>query len=292
MSDDPLRDFDDFEKNLDDDTFGDLEDEGFGSFDEFDDDASLEDGFTFDDEGVEIFEGETAGEDGGSNRTFIVIAAVLVIVLLGSLGVLAYILVGPGLGPSDLELTATRIVQLNATTFADATNTAEAFNVFATETQIALSFTPTASITPSEEPSATPDRTATAEAEMVVAVGGQAQSAPETQTAIAEFNATPTAESEAPTAIPTIGISEVQMTATALAGVLGETEATPTPEVVIAATTAPEVSPGGGAEAAQLPETGLFDDLGQRGSAGVFVGIAFGLLGVIIISRRLRRSVD
>jgi hypothetical protein len=85
----------------------------------------------------------------------------------------------------------------------------------------------------------------------------------QTATALANLFATPTVSSTQPTTIPVGG------------GTPGE--ATPTLE-----------APGGGGGTDELPDTGLFDDVFGGNPLAVFL-TAFGLLGVIVLSRTLRK---
>ena len=100
------------------------------------------------------------------------------------------------------------------------------------------------------------------------------------------LTATADAVAALPTVPPTIAINAVAQTATALAQFLqptvsGEIVATPTVE-----------GQGPAPLPTALPDTGLFDDLatGNMGSLGGLVLAIMGLLGVIVISRRLRTA--
>ncbi len=79
------------------------------------------------------------------------------------------------------------------------------------------------------------------------------------------------------------------LTATALAATLSPQ--TPQPGSTLDGTgnvaTLPPLFP---TPTGQLPDTGLFDDINGVGSVGSMMLIAIGLVGVIIISRRLRRN--
>jgi len=78
------------------------------------------------------------------------------------------------------------------------------------------------------------------------------------------------------------------MTATALAAILQPpTQSSAQPTAAIGGAT-PVVSSGGTGE---LPDTGLFDEMGA-GGVGMFFAMAFGLLGVIFLSRRIRANIE
>lgn len=84
--------------------------------------------------------------------------------------------------------------------------------------------------------------------------------------------------------------NDVLLTATALAGTLSPQ--TPQPDGTLGTgnlgdATRPPIFP---TPTGQLPDTGLFDDISGVGSFGSMLLIAIGLVGVIAISRRLRRD--
>jgi hypothetical protein len=86
-----------------------------------------------------------------------------------------------------------------------------------------------------------------------------------------------------PTATPDLsGLESVNMTATAIAGAfLTATAQAGTPIATVSAQIVPTA----------LPQTGLFDDVtGGSGGVGVLALAVVGLVGVIIVSRRLRSS--
>ena len=91
-----------------------------------------------------------------------------------------------------------------------------------------------------------------------------------------------------------VEISAVQMTATALSNVL----ITPTMDMSSditpidgggVATAAPVATQDFGSGGGELPDTGLFDDVFGGNPMAIFFA-AFGLLGVIVVSRQLRRK--
>ena len=96
----------------------------------------------------------------------------------------------------------------------------------------------------------------------------------------------------------TISISSVQQTATALAILFSTppTQAGVQPTDIIEGGTPVVIGGGtssGGQGGGELPDTGLFDDVFQGNPAFIFLA-AFGLLGVIVVSRtvRKRKTVD
>ena len=292
MSDD-FRFDDDDDFNFDDDfDFGDdLGDDAGGddlSYDEFSDDVDLDaDNFDFgDDEGDELdfIDGDDSGGGGGPSRTFLLIAGVLIIILLA--GVVLLILALTGSGNSDLDITRTAIAQQNETTEAliRATQTQDAVNAGLTQT--ATLFTATPSPSPSPTATDTPDAAAT---QSIIDATNTAEAIiQQTALALTEIALTadvteiPVEETEDVGPTPT-GISAVQaaqMTATALADLFNQT---PT----VGATTAGTTTTTTGGTTGEMPDTGLFDDIGTD-NAGVFFLMAFGLLGVIVGSRRLR----
>lgn len=99
-------------------------------------------------------------------------------------------------------------------------------------------------------------------------------------TATAQFTPGETAIAVEPTS-DIADADAVRLTATALANIF----ITPSPEVI--------GTPGGGqviTRPTQLPDTGLLDDViaGGSGGFGALLLIAFGLVGVIVFSRRMR----
>ena len=314
-------DFDDFRFDDEGDDFG---DDAFGddAFDDADLDAGLglDDDFDFDDGGFdddEAFVAEDSG--GGPSRGFLFVAGLLVLLLLVGFGALIGIATGviniTG-EPSDTQLTATRIVELNETTEAQIIATQMRQTEAANATMTATLFTPTPSPTASDTPTPTADANATATSVSLTQTADFfAQSADMTATALAQLTAdvfaTQTAEagggidvSGTQTAIAltqsTDGgvdsgggfLSAVEMTATALAEIFQDTPVGTDGTVIStpiggAQTTTTGIATTGGTTT--LPDTGLFDDLGAE-NAGIFFLMAFGLIGVIVGSRRLRAN--
>lgn len=91
---------------------------------------------------------------------------------------------------------------------------------------------------------------------------------------------------------PGNGLEAVNQTATAIAGAfLTATAQAVTPDAITATIPAQQV---GFATQEVLPDTGLFDDVvgGGSGGMGILALAVFGLVGVIVVSRRLRSSND
>lgn len=281
FDDDDFRfdDNDDFDFGDDDDAFG----RGLG------DDLGGDDLPPLDDDG------DDDGGGRGPSRTFIVIAALMIILFIIGLGALGFFFIR-GQGPSDAALTATAesgtIIAMNATIIADTTLTAEAALLFAgTQTQEAFDLTLTAqapTATPTDTPPPTiptETPTPTLDATDLAAMAFQTQMA---LTLTAE--AQPIIPSETPTS-PGISIDSVQQTATRLAELLisptvdgqgGGVIATPTQEGSFVPLPT------------RLPDTGLFDDIAAGGANGIsMIALAFvGLLAVIFVSRRMRSSIN
>jgi hypothetical protein len=288
--------FDDDELNFDDeDEFGnddfDLgEDDASDEF-AFEDDSDFDfddnGEFSFDDDEDLTFEDEEAA-GGGPSRTFIYIALAMIALFVIALIALVVLTLGGG-GPTDIELTTTAIVAQNATTEALRLQTATQAVVIAmaaTEnaalTQTALAIptdTPPPTATDTPPPSFTPDETQAA-ANLILT---------QTQQALFLEQTLAAAPTDTPAGPPTVPGNAVALTATALANLLQPTAAdqgggiaTPTIE-------------GGtpiGALPTALPDTGLFDDLAAGGTASLG-GLAlamFGLVGLILVSRRLRSN--
>lgn len=75
---------------------------------------------------------------GGVSRTFKIIGALLVLLVVGIVAVLVWWALGSSDEPSPNEMTSTKIVAMNATTFADATLTQEAHQATLTANAIAV----------------------------------------------------------------------------------------------------------------------------------------------------------
>ncbi|MCS6836907.1 MAG: hypothetical protein NZ750_12935 [Anaerolineae bacterium] len=293
--DDDLRDF---MRDDDDDFFGDSRDVDPDSDIDFGQDIFSED---LDDEREPTIE-----QSQGPSKGFIILAVLLIVVLLVGFGVLIFALTSGGVDP--LDPTRTAIAEVNATTLAqaaavDATNTAAAV---LTSTALA------ASPTPSPSPTATVDITATAQAigatftaQAVFVLATQqaiasTQQALQTAAALQPLQATQTAlaaaQDEEATPTPErvtggLSIADVQATATRLAQLFSQPTPTPaglglpTPTPIggtIRGT--PIATPAIGGPA--LPDTGLLDDLASN--PGLFMLMAFGLMGVIVLARAAR----
>ncbi len=259
------------------------------------------------------FGGEEAQEGGGPNRVFIFAAIALVgIVVLG----LVLILALSNRGPDQVALSITETVSFIETNNAEVALLSTQTELANIEQQTAAPLTETAlSIQLTSDAVATQQaQTATAEFEAQETASAQTQSAQETldaqqdaliqqQTADAQGTVDARATSDAGTAIaggstggpeasptqdqivpPEFNSTSVALTATALF----QTLQPPTPGGGVAqiATPTPDQF---GVIPTQLPEGGLFDDFVQgSGGMGVIALMAFGLVGVIIVSRRLR----
>ncbi|MBZ0288950.1 MAG: hypothetical protein K8I30_15135 [Anaerolineae bacterium] len=282
---------DDFNFGDDDNSF-DFGDEGgsdAGGFDFGDEpsDIGLDDddaGFGFEDEDMPDIddEEEAGGGGGGVSRTFIIIAAVMIILFLLGLG--AVIIIGLGGQPkSDFELTSDAIIAMNATTAANAllTETAKAIDA-GTQTAIALTPTVTPTLAPTDTPNIptiTPTPTLD---ETQSAANAQLTQQAADLTATAIFLLTPQA-----TEIPQLGPNEVALTATELARILAPDNQ---PTTIAGAPTQEILTPGAPLPT-QLPETGFFDDLATgNANVGMIALMALGLVGVIVVSRRVRTA--
>lgn len=170
QDDDDDFNFDDFDNDA-----GKADENDF-TFEDEPGDIGLEDddtGFGFEDEDMPVIEEEEVSEGPGINRTFVIIAALMIGVFVIGLIVLLVIVSRPQ-PPTPTELTATYIVQQNATTqalliatqtaavevanasataveIANATGTAEAVRIAQAATEAALA-TPTPSETPTLDP--------------------------------------------------------------------------------------------------------------------------------------------
>jgi hypothetical protein len=284
MSDFDRSEFDDDDDfNLDDnDDFNFPEDEGdFVPADQQDFDfGGDEEEFTFDEGGLDLDDEvpeleEVEEREGGTSRTFIIIAALMILLFVG--GLVAVVLLGTNQGPSPFELTSAAIETANAEVQI-ALNASATQSFVNGQTQTAeANFTPTPTPTtaPTRPPTITP--TPTLDATQQAALALTAQGLTQTSVALTDAAATPTG----------ISASDVQLTATALAALLGQGGG-PTP------TQEPPTTPGTPAapRPTALPDTGLFDDLAASGSAstGMLVLMALGLVAVIVVSRRLRAA--
>ncbi|MCA9881544.1 MAG: hypothetical protein KC708_01175 [Anaerolineae bacterium] len=324
MSDDDFRFDDDDLFGDDDDLFGDDDDlfggdDDFGSgFDDFGNDADLDADLDIPDVGPDFTDVDTVvvEEEGGSNRMFVIIAGIMLLLLIGGFALIAFLALRGTVNP-ERDATATAIVAQNMTIEAFQTQTEIANTEIAAVTLTAAAASPTPTITPSPtiDVPATETQAAvvlgitqTFEADQLTltqsesvmdsltetAAAVSAEDAAATQTALAvgpssvEQTATALALATVPTMVEAPNLSEVQMTATALATlfatpVVTPGDAIPTQEIIPTST--------GGTPSGQLPDTGIFDDL-AAGGPGTFLLAAFGLLGVIFVSRAVRKNTS
>jgi len=315
---------DDFDRDFfddDDDSIFDDDDSGLGDDLGFDDDLGLGDDLDFDDDlglgddDISFDDDFTRGDGGGGgpSRTFVIIAVVLIVLLLLGFGLIALIVLN-GRGPSDNQKTATSVVMTNRAVELEiaASETQNKVNLDLTMTREALTDTPSPTFTPSETPPPTEDTSATEAFFQTQTL--EAADALATQTSVALtmtrdalLNPTEPIIQVTPIALTTgteiaggatatmpgvntpVQLSEVQMTATALAGFFVTSTQVIEPTATEGGPTAipGEVvpTPGGGETA--LPDTGLFDDVFGGNPATILLA-AFGLLGVIMVSRRVR----
>lgn len=276
----------DFDDDLDSGTAN--EDFDFGEEDAF---SFEDDEFNFGDDEEIVFEEQE--ERQGPSRTFIIIAAAMIGLFVIALVVL--LLFALPSGPTEIELTSTAIAIQNATTIALGNETATQAVIIAQVQTEDANLTATALAQPTDTPTPTPTDTPTLPPTPDETEGAAIAFMTQTQAAIdlAATSAAETAaaEEQAPVGPPTIEINAVAQTATALAMILqptvngqgGGVVATPTIEGAL---------PGPGPLPTALPDTGLFDDLAAGNPAGVggLMLAVFGLLGVIVISRRLRAA--
>lgn len=291
-----LQDDDDF--NFDDGDDFNFDDKPNGDSFKFDDDApdidldnAKDTGFGFENDDMpELNEEGTA--PARTNRTFIYIAALMIILFLIGLGAVLYLATkGPG-GPTPIDLTRSAIETQNANTQALIlqTQTASVQIAFAQTQTASVPPTVTPSETPTREPTVTPtpepptmDATQAAANALLTQVADQA-----TQTALAA-QITPTvaapnqdAVALTATALAAIlgnnNVSGSDMTSTALAAGQGGGLASPTAEGSI------------GPVPTRLPQTGFFDDVGTGSNVGLIALLALGLFGVIGVSRVVRAS--
>lgn len=138
--------------------------------------------------------------EGGTNRTFVILAGLMILLFVIGIGVIVVIATRPT-GPNDLELTATAVVYENATiqAYYNATVTQDMVNMQLTQTALAASPTPTATFTPTETPTETPepptntpDLTAIAAGTLISDANAQSTALALTQTALAQPTNTPT----------------------------------------------------------------------------------------------------
>lgn len=256
---------------------------------------------------------EDQQEGRGGNRTFIILAAVMIALFLCGLAVILFLAFQPRENPAELTRVAIEATNNQIATFAAETSTAnaiiqtetaDALLIAQAATETAAAYTDTPSPTPSTTPSPTADQTSlaatanVAATQTAIALAGQA--AAQTATAIAQQTISAGAATNTNTPVPPatstpgdLGLSAVNqtatriasdfLTATAAAAGVGGGEVTPTQEQ-------PGFTPIPRATA--LPDTGLFDDIAGGGGIGLLALAVVGLVGVIAISRRLRASND
>lgn len=279
---------DDFFTDEDDDLRGD--DFDFGGFD---DDEFGDDFGTMEDEETQR----------GPSRTFVIIAAIMIgLFVIGIIALVAIALLNQG--PTPFELTSTAVAIANETTIAQgqATQTEavilqvtqDAEATAAQQTAEAPTATPTNTVPPTVTPTPTLDATELAAVQVLTQEALDLTETSVALTAAAQDLPTepPVVASPTPEGVPANAVAQ---TATALADILAPTIpatadgngggggiATPTPEGANGFQPLPTA----------LPDTGLFDDLGAAGSGGLglMALAAFGLLGVIVVSRRLRSN--
>jgi hypothetical protein len=290
-----LQDDDDDFKFDDEFNFDDDAKQGDSEF-KFDDepaDIGLDDddgkGFGFEDEDMPVIDEDAQGERRGTNRTFVILAALMILLFILGLAAVVFLALRPQ-PLTDIQLTSTAIAIQNATTVAqlNATQTAAPLTQTADAEIFQLTASaPTATPPPTETP--VPTETPTLEASPTLDLTESAAFALLTQTAVAAQQT-----ASVPTVEP-IDTGAVALTATALAELLapptddgqggGGDAATPTQEGGSGVLPTPGVLP------TALPDTGLFDDLaGGGGGIGLLALLAVGLVGVIIVSRRLRTA--
>ncbi|MBA3873865.1 MAG: hypothetical protein H0X30_32435 [Anaerolineae bacterium] len=291
-----LQDDDDF--NFDDGDDFNFDDKPNGDAFKFDDDApdidldnAKDTGFGFENDDMPELN-EEGSPPTRTNRTFIYIAALMIILFLIGLGAVLFLATRPT-GPTPIDLTRSAIETQNADTQLLILQTQTA------SVQIALAQTQTASVpttvppteTPTREPTVTPtpepptmDATQAAANALLTQVADQA-----TQTALAS-QITPTVAAPNQDAVALTGTALAillgqgdgatgnDLTATALAAGIGGGLASPTAEGGI------------GPVPTRLPQTGFFDDVGTGSNVGLIALLALGLFGVIGVSRVVRAS--
>lgn len=291
---------DDDEFNFDDDDFK-FEDEPARSTGEFQFDDEPDDvrigaddspgTFGFEDEDMPDLAGDEPQERQGASRTFIFLAAAMILLFLLGLAAVLF-LVLRNQGPTPIELTSTSIALTNAQVeiLANQTQTQVAEIAFA-NTQTALA--PTATPSPSPTNTIVPTSTPTPAPPTLDPTAAFAN-ALLTQSAL---DATQTAQALLVT--PTVAqpsVSDVALTATQLAILLGSGGGIATlPPGTQVALGGPTPTPEGFGAArptavpSELPDTGFFDDL-LAGNPGLLALLVVGLLGVIILSRVMRSA--
>ncbi|MBC8170166.1 MAG: hypothetical protein H7X77_00780 [Anaerolineae bacterium] len=286
--------------DFDDDPFGN-DDDNFDSFDDDFDDGEL-DSFEnlggADDDDVFDDEEQTSGGGGGPNRAFIILAVLMILLFLGGLAAILLIATRDP-GETDFERTSTAIAQINGTRIAFITETAVQNQVFIASTQtqdfVFIGQTQTAAALPTETPTVaatdTPTPTLTLEVTNTPEGGISQEDLAATFAAATETAVFGTNQAQAtPISGPgTLSANDVLLTATALFLTLNPQ--TPGPGTNVAVVTLPPVTPNGFAtpRPGQLPDTGLFDGFASGQGLGTVALLTFGLIGLIFVSRRLRK---
>jgi hypothetical protein len=157
----------------------------------------------------------------------------------------------------------------------DLTGTQSVLNANATATADAFTDTPTPSPSPTRPPTITP--TPPLDATQIAATSVQLTALAGTSAALTAAAASPTQQE--------VSLEGVQLTATALAQLLLGAGGGPTP-------TGEVLTTPGTARPTALPDTGLFDDItaGSTSSVSLLALMALGLVGVIVVSRRMRAA--
>lgn len=293
----------DDEFDFDDDLFGDDEDEpgddGGFTFDDDDDLDDLDSLGDFDDVDDDLLIEDEDEESTGPNRTFIVLALVMILIFIIGLGAL-FLVLTRDTGPSEFEMTEQAIIAFNNTqqAFLEMTQTQAPLDAIATETQVAIDgqAIETAAVLATEAAeqealamTAAAEIAATQTAEFAATPTPNELALLQTQqaenlTATAEALLTPLPPEETPDLRPPVTGADAALTATAIAAILlaPPGDPTPTQEAIGGpgepVPTAPPVA---------LPDTGLFDDFSGNQLSLLMLAFA-GLVGVIFGARRLR----
>ncbi len=288
---------DDDDPFADDDLFGDSGDDLFA--DDGDNFAFGEDEFdadNFDDvdlglpgEEEEIIIDEE-GPDSGTSGGFRTSLFVLVPLLLVQIGVILFLFLRP-MEDGPFEMTSTAVFLTNEAIFVMQTDDAQTLVAQAGTQTAEAEFTDTPSPSPTEldtetpTPSPSPTATETLDPTLVAVLTLDAQ---ETADALALTEAAQT-EAAAATDTPEGGLTNADRDATATALVDLFNNLTQTAEARGVTTDVP-MEATVAASATALPDSGFFDNSGTpTGSGlGMLVLTAFGLLGVIAFSRRMR----
>lgn len=265
FEDDPRDEFSfEDESNLGFDDVGDNFDQGAVGFDE----AGFDDSLLNDQRESE------PQERRGPSRAFILLMALMIVIFLVGLGLLISLLTRPT-GPSVFEMTEAAIVSTNNARLTLLAQTQTQAAQFANQTATATLFTATPSPTFTATPSPTPTE--------------EASPTPTQRGGVALFTETPepspTQEDEPPPTQATLSLSSIQLTATALVSFFNTPVEAPTQATPSGGQTTSGV---GGGTGGQLPDTGLFDDLLSGQGLSAFFMMAFGLVGIIVLSRRAR----